>query len=574
MNNSPLVSIIIPVYNGSNYLKAAIDSALAQTYKNTEIVVINDGSKDDGATLRIALSYGKKIRYFEKSNGGVASALNFGIQQMRGEYFSWLSHDDLYYPNKIESQLEFYKKGIVKDDTILYSNYTIINASGKIQSNAVLDQALLKFKKLYGLYRGCLNGCTLLVPKSILDNLGGFDEKLRYTQDYDLWFRASENHCFYHIPYFLVKTRIHKNQDSRKRNIDAEKEANLLWINMVKNISPKNLSLLEETPLRFYLGMIEFISKTPYHEAKLYYESKINELVLKQTDDLVSVIVPFYNDGDGVINALESIKNQSYKNLEIILVNDGSTTDLKNLRNYCTANNIKINNVSSNQGPAHARNYGMELAKGNYLAFLDSDDLFEKEKLSFQIAEMKKNGSYFSHTSYFRNLQGKRSIIRSGLLNGFVLSQLIYKCRIATPTVVINRKIYDDGFRFIESFKLGEDVCAWISISKRYNLLGIDRPLSTVNAKNNSASQDLYKQTIGLSNIYDFIVSDLELRYFHNEIGLLLNLLSLNNGFSGRRFYPYTEKLFTILSRTFIFELLELTLAKIVLLKNQIRNEK
>ncbi len=571
MSFSPLVSIVIPVYNGSNYLKEAIDSALAQTYKNIEIIVVNDGSNDDGATTRIALSYGDKIRYYEKTNGGVASALNLGIQQMSGEYFSWLSHDDLYYPNKVESQLEFYKKGIIKNDTILYSNYTIINPSGKTQSNAILDQALLKFKKLYGLYRGCLNGCTLLIPKSILDNLGGFDEKLRYTQDYDLWFRASENYSFYHIPYFLVKTRIHKNQDSRKRNIEAEKEANLLWINMVKNISPKNLSLLEETPLRFYWGMIEFISKTPYHEAKLYYESKINGLGLKQTDDIVSVIVPFYNDGDGVINALESIKNQLYKNLEIILVNDGSTTDLRNLRNYCKANNIAINNVSSNQGPAHARNYGMELAKGNYFAFLDSDDLFEKEKLSFQIAEMKKNGSYFSHTSYFRNLQGKRSIIRSGLLNGFVLSQLIYKCTIATPTVVIHRKIYDDGFRFNESIKLGEDVCAWLTISKKYNLLGIDRPLTTVNAQSNSASQNAYKQTIGLSNIYDFIISDSELRYFHREIGLLLNLLSLNNGSSNRRFFPYTEKLISTLSQTFIFEVFEFILAKIVLLKNQIK---
>lgn len=571
MSFNPLVSIVIPVYNGSNYLKEAINSALAQTYRNIEIIVVNDGSNDNGATREIALSYGQKIRYFEKPNGGVASALNLGIQNMKGEYFSWLSHDDLYYPNKIDAQLEFYKKGIVKNDTILYSNYTIIKASGKIQSNAVLDQALLKFKKLYGLYRGCLNGCTLLIPKSILDNLGGFDEKLKYTQDYDLWFRASENYNFYHIPYFLVKTRIHKKQDSRKRNVEAEKEANLLWINMVKNISPKNLSLLEETQLRFYRGMIEFISKTPYHEAKLYYESKINELSLEQTDDLVSVIVPFYNDGNRVINALESIKNQSYKNLEIILVNDGSVTDLKSLNDYCNENKIAINNISSNQGPAHARNYGMQLAKGNYFAFLDSDDLFEKEKLSFQIAEMKRNGSFFSHTSYFRNLQGKKSIIKSGLLNGFVLSQLIYKCTIATPTVVINRRIYDDGFRFNESIKLGEDVCAWLTIGKKYNLLGIDRPLTTVNAESNSASQDTYKQTIGLSNIYNFIISDSELRYFHHEIGLLLNLLSLNNGSSNRRFFPYTEKLISILSQTFIFELFEFILAKIVLLKNQIK---
>ena len=90
----PLVSIVIPVYNGSNYVRDAIDSALAQTYKNCEVIVVNDGSQDGGATDEICRSYGERIRYFRKENGGVATAVNLGIEQMRGEYFSWLSHDD------------------------------------------------------------------------------------------------------------------------------------------------------------------------------------------------------------------------------------------------------------------------------------------------------------------------------------------------------------------------------------------------------------------------------------------------------------------------------------------------
>ena len=102
----PLVSIVIPVYNGSNFLAQAIDSALAQSHKNLEIIVVNDGSCDDGATERIALGYGDKIRYFCKPNGGVSSALNFGIEKMKGEYFSWLSHDDLYAPDKVEREVE------------------------------------------------------------------------------------------------------------------------------------------------------------------------------------------------------------------------------------------------------------------------------------------------------------------------------------------------------------------------------------------------------------------------------------------------------------------------------------
>jgi len=80
----PKVSIIIPVYNGSNYLREAIDSALAQTYKNIEIIVINDGSSDEGRTEAIAKSYGDKIRYIYKKNGGVSTALNVGILAAEG----------------------------------------------------------------------------------------------------------------------------------------------------------------------------------------------------------------------------------------------------------------------------------------------------------------------------------------------------------------------------------------------------------------------------------------------------------------------------------------------------------
>ena len=95
-NFNPLVSIVIPVYNGSNYLREAINSALNQTYKNIEIVVVNDGSTDGGLTEQVAKSFGDKIRYFSKENGGCGSALNCGIDAMKGGYFSWLSHDDLY----------------------------------------------------------------------------------------------------------------------------------------------------------------------------------------------------------------------------------------------------------------------------------------------------------------------------------------------------------------------------------------------------------------------------------------------------------------------------------------------
>ncbi|MDP3441258.1 MAG: glycosyltransferase family 2 protein, partial [Ignavibacteria bacterium] len=271
-----------------------------------------------------------------------------------------------------------------------------------------------------------------------------------------------------------------------------------------------------------------------------------------QKKELVSVIIPFYNNSVCTIKALESIKEQSYDFIEVILVNDGSTQIEDRLINYCEDNSIIIHSLPFNEGPASARNYGMKKAKGEYFAFLDSDDEFVKEKLCVQIAEMKKSGSYFSHSSYFRVIEGKKTIIDSGKENGFVLSKIIYNCPIATPTVVIHRKIFDDGFLFDPNFKYGEDICAWIEISKKYSLNGIDIPLTIVNVEKNSASQNVFKRTIGLSNIYNFIISDKDLRIFHEEIGLLLNKLSYH-----KKKYPYIEKLFLFflkLKRIYLLE--------------------
>lgn len=219
----PLVSIIVPVYNGSNYLKEALDSALAQTYDNIEIIVINDGSNDDLKTEQVALSYGEKIRYISKENGGSSSALNEGIRNMRGEYFSWLSHDDLYLPQKIEKQLEIMMKHN-SEDTIVVCGGTLIDKDG--------NSLFSKPNKLNGLKNSSnaleslshgkgINGCGVLISKSLIERVGYFDEKMVYLNDLDYWWRlVFKNVNVYYMTDKLVKTRIHDKQVSvLKRNM-------------------------------------------------------------------------------------------------------------------------------------------------------------------------------------------------------------------------------------------------------------------------------------------------------------------------------------------------------------------
>ncbi len=126
------VSIVIPVFNGSKYLGSAIDSALSQTYPNLEVIVVNDGSDDNGRTRDCALAYGERIRYFEKPNGGVASALNLGIEQMRGDYFAWLSHDDEFLSEKIACQVEYIQRMIATEEFVFFSGFKMQDSTGRI----------------------------------------------------------------------------------------------------------------------------------------------------------------------------------------------------------------------------------------------------------------------------------------------------------------------------------------------------------------------------------------------------------------------------------------------------------
>lgn len=240
MIKQPKVSIVIPVYNGANYLRQAIESALGQTYENIEIIVVNDGSNDLGATEEIALSFGEKIRYFSKPNGGVASALNKAIKEMSGEYFSWLSHDDLYYPEKIAYQINAASEEPNKK-TIFYGDFAVFSDDANSVTESQIQGVPPEHFRYYLTIKNELHGCTLLIPKTAFDDCGLFDESLRTTQDYDLWFRMACEYRFIHLPKLLVKARHHAEQGSVKMNQIALRECDVLLENFINNLNKSEI---------------------------------------------------------------------------------------------------------------------------------------------------------------------------------------------------------------------------------------------------------------------------------------------------------------------------------------------
>lgn len=251
----PRVSIVIPVYNGVNYLAEAIDSALAQTYENCEVIVVNDGSTDE--TEEIALSYGNQIRYFMKPNGGVASALNLGIKKMTGDYFAWLSHDDVYYPDKIETQIN----ALERDGDMeapLYGNWDILQMPEREIKPLAPEYRFSDYQLQNGVFPvmfGLVNGCTVLIHKSHFERVGLFDEELITAQDVDMWFRIFRNRHVVYVDKPLIKYRFHDEQGSK--TIEAfQTNCQDIQLEMIESLEEREIEILFGGKYKLYFDMM------------------------------------------------------------------------------------------------------------------------------------------------------------------------------------------------------------------------------------------------------------------------------------------------------------------------------
>ena len=181
-----LVSVIIPVYNGSDYVAKAIESAISQTYRNLEIIVVNDGSKDDGLTKEAVLPFLKdeRVKYIEKPNGGVSSVLNYGIEHFNGDFFVWLSHDDVFDPRSIELRIQKWEKLGCNNKIIVSTKTKYIDKNGNKKFRVAANSK--NVNNIYDILSSTINGCSLLIPRDAIKG-HSFIQGMVYMQDYYLW---------------------------------------------------------------------------------------------------------------------------------------------------------------------------------------------------------------------------------------------------------------------------------------------------------------------------------------------------------------------------------------------------
>lgn len=257
----PKVSIIIPAYNGEKYVEEAILSALNQTYDNIEIIVVNDGSTDKTET--VIKKYSKKLTYYKKPNGGVSSALNYGIKRMHGNYFVWLSHDDLIAPTHVERLVEWVSyKGHQQD--IPFTSFRLVDEEGCLLLDATIDAqfSCSDFKLSYtknelSLLQGEINGGSVLIPKEAFTKCGYFDETLRISQERDMWARLIKKYHFINIPFDTAYIRTHSDQVTRT-NPNITKETNIKNLEIIKNFPEERMIELFGDKIAFYENLKRF----------------------------------------------------------------------------------------------------------------------------------------------------------------------------------------------------------------------------------------------------------------------------------------------------------------------------
>jgi glycosyltransferase involved in cell wall biosynthesis len=260
--DKPLVSIIIPAYNAGRYIREAVDSALAQTYKNCEVIVVDDGSSDNTRQVLAPYIDAGKIKYIYQENKGLAGARNTGIKNSSGEYIALLDADDIFLPTKLEHQVSYLKTHPECDISYcdIYHFYDeepgrLMKLNYRYYSGGEVFINLLK--------KNFINPLAVVFRRDVFRRFGYFfNENAPRSEDWDCWVNLAwrgARFCF--LPEALAKYRIRKDSLSYSRQSEVQRKGTALGIfeRLKKQMSPAERK-------RYRINFIIF-----FHRLKLFY---------------------------------------------------------------------------------------------------------------------------------------------------------------------------------------------------------------------------------------------------------------------------------------------------------------
>ena len=383
---TPQVSVIIPIYNVERYIKECLDSCRKQTLKDIEFICVDDGSTD--TSREIIDEYANKDCRFNvvhQENKGAAAARNVGLDMATGEWIAFMDPDD-YYPDK-DTLLVMYDNAVRHGVQICGGSVWLLKSQGRrlekksryFSGYQFSQDGIIAFKDYqfdYGYWRflykrELIEKCHIRFPL-----ISNFEDPPFMTQVFSIagsFYALRRPTYIYRDGNGWMKTDWTANNYVKARHM-------LKGMALVCKIAEKeNLEKLRLLRLRnLFYGAGEVLQR----EAVLKGIKEEYTQVLKQYTPLVTIVVPVYNDEKYIGECLDSILIQSYKNIEIICVNDGSTDATLSILERCRANSdiFRFSIINQeNAGLSAARNAGMKRATGKYIYFLDSDDMLNYE---------------------------------------------------------------------------------------------------------------------------------------------------------------------------------------------------
>lgn len=308
----PLISVIIPVYNGEKTIKETIESVLNQTFSNLELIVINDGSLD--LTLNVISSIkDPRLKVFSYNNAGVCMSRNRGIERTCGEFISFLDADDIWTPDKLEMQLKALQAN--PQASVAYSWVDYIDKYGNFfhHGNHITINGNAYEKML--IENILENGSNPLIRRQALINVGTFDQSLTLAEDWDMWLRLASHYDFVCVPYPQILYR--NSSGSESTNVLKMEKACLKLIEQAFNRAPASLQYLKKKSLSTLYNYLTFKSlefpsnrKNSIIAIRFFWNVIQNDLsVMRQWQTMSKALLK--------ISILFILHPQQYKNLKI-----------------------------------------------------------------------------------------------------------------------------------------------------------------------------------------------------------------------------------------------------------------
>lgn len=303
--NHPLVSVIIPAYNAEKFVLATIQSVQAQTYTNWEMIIVDDGSTDQTASIiQKECDKDNRIHYYYQTNGRQGKARNLAIKHSKGEYLAFIDADDLWHPEKLEKQIK-----VIKDNSqvdLVYTNgISFIDAIDNIIHRHHEPSGLRAIDEQfhYLLSGKSLPNLSVMVRKECVDHLGGFMEDLRLqnAEDYQMWLRLADHGCqMYGLSEDLFYYRLHPDQVT---NGDSMAIVQSVWAVYLANLQKinqgeKNLLLIRRVQ-KYLLHQVDDLSKEKFKEINALLQYPLNKRMQKSLNGLL------YTLGKGIFKKIK-----------------------------------------------------------------------------------------------------------------------------------------------------------------------------------------------------------------------------------------------------------------------------